>query len=229
MASKYLEWKYRDVQPDEKPKPLSKKKKLQNWLFYHKYWIIAGIVLVWIIGSMIYHGLGIGQKKPDYQVAYVGETKLSDDFLTTLSSSFALLGEDVNGDGVVTVHIEQYLMTTIQSETGLAYQYAYDTMLLSDITAQDSYFFLTDSPANLQQTYQILANWDGTPPSDDDFEAMDKVFLLSSNDAFSFMKESSQGIKELYLGRRCFFETPVQDHTQDELLWKKITSNNYEY
>lgn len=35
MASEYLKWKYRDVKPDEPPKPLTRKEKLANWFYYY--------------------------------------------------------------------------------------------------------------------------------------------------------------------------------------------------
>jgi hypothetical protein len=45
MASEYLQWKYRDVKPEEKPE-YSPKEKRRNWLHYHKWWILLGVLLL---------------------------------------------------------------------------------------------------------------------------------------------------------------------------------------
>ena len=45
MASEYLKWKYRDIKPDQ-PVEHTKKQKAANWWHYHRWWLLAGVVLL---------------------------------------------------------------------------------------------------------------------------------------------------------------------------------------
>ena len=59
MASKYLEWLHRDVQP-EVPRELTGKEKFANWWDYHIWHVIAGGILLVILAYLVWHYLGIG-------------------------------------------------------------------------------------------------------------------------------------------------------------------------
>ena len=106
MASEYLKWKYRDEKPDEKQK-LAPKEKRKNWWHYHKWYVVIGVALVGIGINLVCHALGVGQTKPDYQVAYIGENALPDDTAAAIENTFAALGEDQNSDGQVVVQLNQ--------------------------------------------------------------------------------------------------------------------------
>ena len=107
MASKYLEWLHRDVQP-EVPRELTGKEKFANWWDYHIWHVIAGGILLVILAYLVWHYLGIGQVEPDYQIAYMGTEFLPADTAEALENALAALGEDCNGDGEVTVRLNQY-------------------------------------------------------------------------------------------------------------------------
>ena len=51
MASEYLRWKYKDVQPN-KPVTRTKKQRRQNWWHYHKWHVILGLAAVCIAGNL---------------------------------------------------------------------------------------------------------------------------------------------------------------------------------
>ena len=74
MASEYLKWKYRDVQPDA-PVERTKKQRRQNWWYYHKWHVGIGVLAAAIAGNLAWHVLT--QVHPDYQIAYVGTYPLS--------------------------------------------------------------------------------------------------------------------------------------------------------
>lgn len=76
MASEYLKWKYRDVEP-ERPVELTKKQRRQNWWHYHKWHVLAGAVLVLAAASWAWNALT--QVYPDYQIAYVGSSPLPEE------------------------------------------------------------------------------------------------------------------------------------------------------
>ena len=83
MASEYLQWKYRDVKPEEKPE-YSPKEKRRNWLHYHKWWILLGVLLLIAPADILRGVLGLGIIRPDYQMAYVGSVPLSDETVSAL-------------------------------------------------------------------------------------------------------------------------------------------------
>lgn len=107
MASEYLKWKYRDVKPDE-PVTLTSAEKRRNWWHYHKWHVSLGLILLAALISITCHAIGFGETKPDYQIAYVGTDPLPDDTVSAVENLFASLGEDLNGDGKVSVLLTQY-------------------------------------------------------------------------------------------------------------------------
>ena len=74
MASQYLNWKLRDVKPDPLPPDPTPRQKWRNWWHYHKGMVIAGAVVGLAVLDIAHSALGLGQVRPDYQVAYVGKT-----------------------------------------------------------------------------------------------------------------------------------------------------------
>ena len=84
-----------------------------------------------------------------------------------------------------------------------------------------SYFLLLDDPAHFQLDYQALANWDGTPPGDNDYTAAGKTVpwadcpVLAAADLGSYRTtvlgtevtgENAALVNGLHLGRRAFYE-----------------------
>lgn len=162
MASEYLKWKYRDVKPDEVVE-LTPRQKRANWWYYHKWHVFLGVGLLALgvyLGARI---LGIGQVRPDYQVAYVGSAALPEDTAAALESALAELGTDCNGDGQVAVQLNQYVMGDGSGE-GAVYAYAGSTRLMADLDSCESYFFLLEDPAGFQENYQVLRHLDGSLP-----------------------------------------------------------------
>lgn len=227
MASEYLKWKARDVQKDEPPPERSRKDKFKNWLYYHKWWLIAGAVLLWIVVSMIWGIFGIGQTRPDYVFACVCGRSIDEKAVTALEEAIAAYGEDVNGDGKVAVKINVYRTNVSNDlETQLYYGYASDTRLLADITKADSYFFLTDDPAGMQNAWQIIADKDGNPPKTEEplhgiGELTGRVYLFENCPKLASADEE-KNFSGLYLGRRCFYGEEAKGHEASDLLWRLL-------
>lgn len=163
MASEYLKWKYRDVKPRE-TRELTPAEKRKNWWYYHKWHVVIGAVLAGIGVSLVCNALGIGQTRPDYYVAYVGENALPDDTAAAIESAFASLGEDLNGDGEVIVLLNQYPRSIADPQTAMAVQ----IRLTADLSEYESSFFLLDDPERFQQDYRSLSFLDGSLPEDED-------------------------------------------------------------
>lgn len=225
MASEYLKWKYRDIQPDEPPPKLTGKERLANWFYYHKLWLVFWGAILFIIGSIIWNALGIGRIRPDYIFAYIGDDPLPEECAGALETELSGLGEDVNGDGHVTVELRQYATNRSgDAETALQYSYASDVVLVADITSAESYFFIVEDPAAVQTTYQIFARADGSPPEEDDFGVDDKVFQWGGCPVLSRLSIDHGALDGLYIGRRCFYdEKQARGQEANDALWQVIT------
>lgn len=225
MASEYLKRKYQDVKPDEPPAPLTGKAWWANWFHYNKLWIVVWVVIVAVVGSMIWNVLGIGQVRPDYIFAYIGNDELPEACAAALETALAALGEDVNGDGRVTVELRQYATgRSGDPETAMYYNYAADVVLVADITDAESYFFIVENPIDVQIAYQIFAAADGTPPDGGDFDVDDKVFLWSDCPVLAGLDADQEPLGGLYIGRRCFYdEKQAQNQEANDALWQVIT------
>lgn len=225
MASKYLNWKFRDIKPDEPSPPLSGKKRLANWFHYHTWWLVVWAALLYIVGSTLWNALGIGQTGPDYIFAYIGSNELPEGCAASLEAELAALGEDVNGDGRVVVEFRQYATNRSgDMETAMYYNYAADVVLLADITNAESYFFLAEDAYSVQRAYQIFAQADGTPPEDGDDSVEGKVFRWGDCPVLSALAVDQETLKGLYLGRRCFYDASLAEGREtDAVLWEVIT------
>ncbi len=217
----------------------SKWEKFQNWFYYNKLWVFVGIVILWVVGSMLWNVLGIGQTKPDYRFVYVGNRKLPEDCIEALEAGLATMADDCNGDGTVTVVVTQCVTTSDDALENQIYGYGSEITLLADITEGESHFFLMDDPETVQLSFQILANSDGSIPADDDYEAMDKVFAwadcpqLSSlelgtyEDAYLDQLETGSCqdlLSGLYIGRRYYYDSSMEKNPEsNEKLWQAMT------
>ena len=239
MASEYLKWKFRDVQPEEKIE-LTKAEKRKNWWHYHKWHVIVGAVLVCVLGNVLYNMLGIGRVWPDYQIAYVGAAQLPDDTVAALEAALAGLAGDANGDGRVVVQLNQYTDGSRSDSADAAYyNMASSVRLMADITGQESYFFLLEDPKAFQLNYHALRRLDGTLPSDADRDWESCCLLWSDCPALSgldlgnyadkMLNQRFDGTNQdllsgLYIARRGFWteETPINADACDAL-WDVLT------
>ena len=149
MASEYLKWKYRDVQPDQ-PVERTKKQRRQNWWHYHKRYVILGAAAVCIAGNLVWHALT--QVRPDYQIAYVGGIPLTEEDAALWEARLSALGADCNGDGKVVVQVNQYP----SPQEDAVYTAASNVKLMADLNSCGSYFFLLDDPEGFQEGFEVL-------------------------------------------------------------------------
>lgn len=215
---------------------------MKNWWYYHKWYVIIGIILFLITCNLIGNALGLFQESPDLQVAYVGKVPLSSDTAAALEQAFTSLATDYNHDGEVIVRINQYIDGNQENDADTAYyQYASEITLIGDISDCESYFFLLEDPDNFQRTYQLLANADGSCPDSSDYATTDKTFQWSDCPVLADMElgtytsitpgqtgeENNQDfLSRLYLGRRCFYTDAVTDHVEEcSKVWNLLYEN----
>lgn len=234
MASEYLKWKYRDVKREEQAE-LSPMEKRKNWWHYHKWHVIICVVLAAAGISLTCNALGVGQIKPDYQVAYVGEDTLPGDTAAAIETAFAALGEDLNGDGRVTVRLNQY--PTGGADPNLAA--ASQTTLMGDLLECESFFFLLEDPARFQADYHTLCRLDGSLPEAADHSAEGTYLPWSGCPTLAGMElgdysyqllggtvsgSSGELVSGLYLARRGFWTEKTSPYPEGcEALWNELT------
>lgn len=233
MASEYLKKKYRDVKPDP-PLVLTRAQKRKIWWHYHKWHIAVAAVLLLSLGSIAWNVLS--RVEPDYRIAYVGTNALPDDTAAALEAGFAALGEDLNGDGRVAVHLEQYASNT---EADPSAAMAAQARLMADIVACESYFFLLEDPETFQREHGTLRRLDGSLPEEGDDSAggtclvWERCPVLAELDlgryAYSVMGQTATGdsgqlVSGLFISRRGFWTEKTAAYSQGcDALWAKIT------
>lgn len=235
MASEYLKWKYRNEKREEQ-RQLTPEERRKNWWYYHKWHIAIGVALAGIGVNILWHALGIGQIRPDYQIAYVGETALPDDTAAAIEAAFASMGEDLNGDGRVTVQLNQYASTG-GADAEMAT--SAEVTLTADIMNRDSYFFLLEDPARFQAAYRSLRRLDGSLPEEGDYSA-DGTYLawgscpaLAGTELGSYSYQvagktvtgsSSKLAAGLSVARRGFWGNDTCQYMEGcDVLWDKLT------
>lgn len=219
MAGEYYRWLARDVKPVEH-RELTPAEKRKNWWYYYKYHVLIGLVLTAIGINLICSYFGIGQTKPDYALAYVGDVSLSDQAVEALQAAFAELGRDENGDGEIYVAVNQYVRHSTGDSDTFYYAQAAAAQLIGDITDCDSFFFLLSDPEGFQREMHVLCNWDGSLPADEDGKLGDKVRLLADCPALGELPEE---LETLYLGRRGFWTEKTVEHLEGcQELWNSL-------
>ena len=249
MAGEYFRWKYRDVKPEEK-RELTKAEKRKNWWDYHKWHVLIGVAAAICLGNLVWTFLGVGQVRPDYQIAYVGAAELPGETAAALEAALSELGEDLNGDGQTVVTLHQYatyaeILRQLEEEPGGAGSSDVATKsqvsqisLMVDIQSQDSFFFLLYDPESFRQSYQILSRLDGTLPEggrssvDGTCLSWEECPVLSGLELGSYAaqdasgaeaaKDSQELLSRLYIARRGFWTDETCDCLEGcEALWDK--------
>ena len=236
MASKYLMWKYRDVQPEEQ-RELTPEQKRKNWWHYHKWHLLIGAALAVAAAGILASMLGIGKVRPDYQIAYVGAARLPDATVEALEGALAAMGEDCNGDGRTVVRLNQYATGGTDAASPY-YGAAASTKVMADLKALDSYFFLLEDPQQFQLDYHILRRLDGTLPGEAETGWEDCCLRWAdcptlANLALGELDGSGPGqslsgpaqslFSGMYIARRGFWSEYTCDHVQAcDALWDAI-------
>lgn len=243
MAGEYFRWKYRDVKPDEKP-VYTKAELRRNWWAYHWKWLLLGLAFLVMLGFLI-HDIFF-RVKPDYTVAFVSRSALPDEVRSSLTARLSELGEDLNGDGKVTVELSQYqvsfdvngFINTDQASTAT-------TRLTVDLSSGDTYIILTDDPEGFQRRMAALAYLDGSTPdrlaegsSCDRWREMVYPWadcpVLSGLDLGTYVKfldisgaelDGQTAMEGIYVGRRMTVtDRDAQRFAGAEALWLKLTA-----
>ena len=216
-------------QPETGKREYTAQEKLGNWLHYNIWWVAALAVLVVIFSSMVLTKAEEKKQRCDYCIAYVATRELPAETLEALKGCIAALGSDVDGDGAVTVKINQYIPGDNSEVTEYAsHGRTAEVALLTDISEMESYIFLVEYPEDFQIDFQLMAHLDGSASDDDDFGVWDKVFAWKDCPVLASLDLGTEGqelMGSLYVGRRCFVQHDAKaDSPENAALWAALTA-----
>lgn len=225
MASEYLLKKARESYVPEETRELTPAEKRRNWWYYHKWHIIIGVVIVFCLADIVANALGIGQVKPDVSIAYVGGASLSEQTVSALTDGIAAFCPDMNGDGKITVEVQEYVIPPVGSSDGVLLAEAATVRLIGDISDCKSYFFLMEDPGRVQQMTTSLRNLDGSLPDDDDVTSDGKYLPVSQCPVLAEMVQD-EAFQNLAFARRGFWtEKTSPNAAQCDELWDVLTQD----
>ena len=136
----------------------TKKEKRQNFWYYHKWHFIIGLIVAILLFSFIRSI--VTQVDPDYEIAFMTQTAYPETLTDQLADYIEQYGEDLNGDGKVTVQMNCYQFFTGSSADNADYNavMAGSVKFTSDAMMGSSMIFITDD----QSFQNVLAANGGT-------------------------------------------------------------------
>lgn len=216
MASEYYKWKFRDVKHREE-REYTDKEKRQNWWYYNKWLVIGGIIGAFVLVDLFRTVTGMKTVRPDVRIAFVTESRLSEEDIDALENSLAKYAQDYNNDKKTLVEVRQFLMPGNPTAEEVMYaQYASEVTLISDMDQCDSFLFIMKDPDSFQKAFEVFAYPDGTLSSAST-KGSECAFAIKDLKAFQTL-EIDSSLKEFmngyYIARRGF--------------WTERTCENYE-
>lgn len=219
MASEYLKWKYRDVQPDV-PVEQTPAQRRRNWWHYNKWYVLLAALLAGLGVSLLKSDLHIGEVLPDVQIAYVGDSLLPEDTVSALETALVPFCQDENGDGAVKITLNQYVLP--RSEQDGSYATAAQVRLMADLEDGQSGLFLLQDYETFQTHYEILAP-EGAVWSDCPVLAGLALGTWQENVAGEVLTGNGQELlAPLWVARRSEWREPADGLVYDRL-WIALT------
>lgn len=180
----------------------TKYKSFSHWFYYHKIWIIAAVIVALMILTLSWTHRAIGPKA-DYRVSWVGETMLSQEEEASITAAVSSLGQDVNGDGEVTVEVVQYAVRFTTEGTAAQLEENYGTVvkLIGQLETNECYLYLMEDPEGFQYAVGALRYLDGEPSGEEDHYEYRRWREMCA-------PWSCPGLERrtVYLGRRALFD-----------------------
>jgi len=196
---------------------LTRRERLENWWHYHWYYLAAAAAaLLLVLGFAL---LDSGIAEPDYTAGWVSARELDEQEVQQLSSRLAQYGDDLNGDGAVTVNIHQITLDlgAMAARGGTEGQKEYGALMAleADLNSGESWVFLTDDAAAFQRYTGALLYRDGRCP-ERGAEDWEKMVVSWEQD----------GIGTIYLGcRGCWKESQRDAWAQGWAFWERLAQS----
>ena len=139
----------------------------KNWWYYH--WKIVLLILVLAAIGAVCAAQFFGQKEPDMSVGYAAREELPPDAAAALIKALAGLCPDRDGDGEVTVELEQFAVDLRENAApaDMNAQMAGITLMTGFIyNAGGANLFFLEDPEGFQRRTGALRYLDGTAPDE---------------------------------------------------------------
>ncbi len=150
-------------------KPQTPKSKWENFWYYHKWHVVAGVFILFVVLFTVYDFRS--RENPDYEIGLITQESYPADVTDALEAQLAQYGTDLNGDGKVTVHVNPYVVGNIGTSSGAEdpkLEMAGYVKITSDLSNGTSMIFVTDdaSFAKEQEAFQLYSYLDGSKPAE---------------------------------------------------------------
>lgn len=229
--------------PQEPQRVYTRSEKAKNWWYYHKWAVLIGAFVV-LCAAWVLHD-ALSQETPDYQVAWVGQGTLPDETVTALQDTLAQYGTDLDGDGQVTVQINQYILDLSGSQDSDETMDAYNRMagmtrLSADMSEGINQLYLLQDPEGFVTMTGALLYLDGSQPADGAADWQNMVYrwsdcpVLAGLDLGSYAFTTATGetacssqelLSGLYVGRcGAWSDTQAKNQEGSEELWQALTA-----
>ncbi len=227
--------------PQEPQRVYTRSEKAKNWWYYHKGAVLVGAVVL-LCAAWVLHDV-LSQETPDYRVAWVGQASLSGDTVTALQDALAQYGTDLDGDGQVTVQINQYILDlSSQNDDQGADPYnkmAAMTRLSADMSEGVNQLYLLEDPESFVATTGALLYLDGSQPADGAADWQNMVYRWSDcpvlaaldleSDAVAATGEGALSGGDLLAGAyvgHCgaWSDTQIENQEGGEAFWQALTA-----
>lgn len=143
--------------------PMTRKQRLSNFWFYHRWHVLGGGAALILLGTFVYDMAS--QVQPDYQVALLSSSYIVEDRREALEQFLNTQIDDRNGDGKVAASVVVYqLPKTGESPSDPNTQMANMTRFSADLQSGETMLFLSDSAADYQSQFQCFLYNDGSMP-----------------------------------------------------------------
>lgn len=163
--------------PEEPPHEMTAKEKRENFWFYYKWHVIVGIFVAVLLVMLVRDVMT--NDPADYTIGVITDSGLPTGAADVLSEKLAPFFDDRDGDGVVTVAIQDYTLPLDEAQDSSASAGASAsgmtggatdpytlmagvTRLTGDLQSDTCVLFLTDNAAAYSEKYGFFAQNDGT-------------------------------------------------------------------
>ncbi len=162
MPSEYQKWIARDVKPEETYE-MTPAEKRANWWYYHKFHVLAGLVVAllaaWLIGDIV----TAKNREPDCRIAYIGTYRLPSGALEALETHLSTMVGDLDGNGKTILEFYQFQVDLTGEVTPDPNQ---QMALMAHMADNGYHMFLLESPELFQESFQLITYADGAWPED---------------------------------------------------------------
>lgn len=219
MAEHWVTKSSKEPRSSRDKREYTKKEQWANWWDYHWRYLAGALALLLIGGYFLYGQLRT--VKPDYEIALCAKQNLPFETAARLQEALEAYGQDLNGDGKVTVQLNEYTVDFSQNGGEDVYsQMAGMTQLQADLRSGASYIYFTDD-------LEGFAAVQGVSPEELESYPWEDCPVLAGLDLGTYDKgtaaESTGESAQEYMSRFTVFHRQGEVSPEEQALWDVLT------